>query len=205
MTTAVQLGFIAGTLVFSFFALVDRFSPRRLFLASALLGAACNAATYFAGVHLWPLLLLRFATGFFLAGIYPVGMKIASGWFDRDLGQALGFLVGALVLGTATPHLLGHDLPWESVMLIVSAIAALGGLVMYWLVPDDPYLRAGTGFAPIALADIFRSPDFRASAFGYFGHMWELYAFWAFVPVYLAAQSGPQAAASSSPCGASSS
>jgi predicted MFS family arabinose efflux permease len=197
MTTAVQLGFIAGTLVFSFFALVDRFSPRRIFLASALLGAACNAATYFAGGHLWPLLLLRFATGFFLAGIYPVGMKIASGWFDRDLGQALGFLVGALVLGTATPHLLGHDLPWESVMLIVSALTALGGLVMYWLVPDGPYLRAGAGFAPIALADIFRSPDLRASAFGYFGHMWELYAFWAFVPVYLAAQSGPQTAASS--------
>ncbi len=139
MTTAVQLGFIAGTLVFSFFALVDRFSPRTIFLASALLGAACNAATYFAGGHLWPLLLLRFATGFFLAGIYPVGMKIASGWFDRDLGQALGFLVGALVLGTATPHLLGHDLPWESVMLFVSALAALGGLVMYWLVPDGPY------------------------------------------------------------------
>ena len=90
MTTAVQLGFIAGTLVFSFFALVDRFSPRTIFLASALLGASCNATTYFAGAHLWPLLLLRFATGFFLAGIYPVGMKIASGWFDRDLGTGAG-------------------------------------------------------------------------------------------------------------------
>lgn len=197
MTTAVQLGFIAGTLIFSFFALVDRFSPRMIFLASALLGASCNATTYFAGAHLWPLLLLRFATGFFLAGIYPVGMKIASGWFDRDLGQALGFLVGALVVGTATPHLLGYDLPWEGVMLFVSAIAALGGLVMYWLVPDGPYLRAGARFDPIAFAAIFRSPDFRASSFGYFGHMWELYAFWAFVPVYLSAQAGPEAAASS--------
>jgi predicted MFS family arabinose efflux permease len=197
MTTAVQLGFIAGTLFFSFFALVDRFSPRTIFLASALLGASCNATTYFAGAQLWPLLLLRFATGFFLAGIYPVGMKIASGWFDRDLGQALGFLVGALVLGTATPHLLGHDLPWEGVMLFVSAIAALGGLMMYWLVPDGPYLRAGASFDPIAFAAIFRSPDFRASSFGYFGHMWELYAFWAFVPVYLSAQASPETAASS--------
>jgi predicted MFS family arabinose efflux permease len=197
MTTAVQLGFIAGTLIFSFFALVDRFSPRMIFLASALLGASCNATTYFAGAHLWPLLLLRFATGIFLAGIYPVGMKIASGWFDRDLGQALGFLVGALVLGTATPHLLGRDLPWEGVMLFVSAIAALGGLVMYWLVPDGPYLRAGARFDPIAFAAIFRAPGFRASSFGYFGHMWELYAFWAFVPVYLSAQADPEAAASS--------
>jgi MFS family permease len=197
MTSAVQLGFIAGTLVFSFFAFADRFSPRAIFLASAVLGAACNAAICLAGAHLWLLLLLRFATGFFLAGIYPVGMKIASGWFHRDLGQALGFLVGALVLGTATPHLIGHNLPWEGVMLSVSAIAVLGGLLMYQLVPDGPYLRVGAGFDPTALAAIFRSPNFRASSFGYFGHMWELYAFWAFVPVYLAAQVGPPAAAPS--------
>ena len=197
ITSAVQLGFIAGTLVFSFFAVADRFSPRAIFLASAVLGAACNATICLVGAHLWPLLLLRFATGFFLAGIYPVGMKIASGWFHRDLGQALGFLVGALVLGTATPHLIGHNLPWEGVMLSVSAIAVLGGLLMYQLVPDGRYLRAGASFDPTALAAIFRSPNFRASSFGYFGHMWELYAFWAFVPVYLAAKAGPETAASS--------
>ena len=196
MTIAVQLGFIAGTLVFSFFALADRFSPRAVFLASGLLGAACNAATYVAVTYPWPLLPLRFATGFFLAGIYPVGMKIASGWFHRDLGQALGFLVGALALGTATPHLIGHNLPWEGVMLSVSAIAALGGFAMYWLVPDGPYLRAGAGFDPAAFATVFRSPHFRASSFGYFGHMWELYALWVFVPVYVAAQAGPAAAPS---------
>lgn len=190
MTTAVQLGFIAGTLVFAFLALADRYSPRRIFLFSALLGAACNAAAYLAGPQLGPLLLLRFATGFFLAGIYPVGMKIASGWFDRDLGRALGFLVGALVLGTATPHLIGHNLPWEGVMLCVSAIAACGGLLMYALVPDGPHLRAGARFDPAAVADIFRSPDFRGSSFGYFGHMWELYALWTFVPVYLGAYFG---------------
>src|SRR5581483_11885920 len=150
MTIAVQFGFIAGTLVFAFLALADRYSPRRVFCISALLGAAFNAAACFAGTQLAALLLLRFLTGFFLAGIYPVGMKIASGWFDRDLGRALGFLVGALVLGTAAPHLIGHNLPWEGVMLSVSAIAALGGLVMYSLVPDGPYLRAGAGFDPTA-------------------------------------------------------
>ncbi|MDX2157160.1 MAG: MFS transporter [Hyphomicrobiaceae bacterium] len=204
ITTAVQLGFITGTLVFAFLAIADRFSPRRIFLACALLGAGFNAATYLADASLWPLLLLRFATGFFLAGIYPVGMKIASGWFDRDLGKALGFLVGALVLGTALPHLIraiGHELPWEGVMLSVSAIAALGGVLMYAIVPDGPHLRAGARFDPSAFVEIFGSPDFRASSFGYFGHMWELYAFWAFVPAYLAAAgvagSGPAHAGTS--------
>ena len=155
-----------------------------------MLGAAFNAATYFAGARSWPLLSLRFVTGFFLAGIYPVGMKIASGWFDRELGKALGFLVGALVLGTAAPHMIrafGRIMPWEAVMLSVSAIAAAGGLVMYAFVPDGPDLKPGASFDPTAFADIFRSPDFRASSFAYFGHMWELYALWAFIPQYLAA------------------
>lgn len=190
MTTAVQLGFIAGTLVFAFFAIADRYSPRLIFLVCALFGAAFNAAAYLAGAELWPLLALRFATGFFLAGIYPVGMKIATGWYNRDLGTALGFLLAALVLGTALPHLiraLGYNLPWEGVLLSVSAIAAAGGLLMYWLVPDGPYLRGGTQFDPAAIAVMFRSADFRASSLGYFGHMWELYALWAFVPAYLAA------------------
>jgi predicted MFS family arabinose efflux permease len=196
MTAAVQLGFIAGTLVFAVLAISDRFSPRATFLACAVLGAACNASAYLAGGEIGLLLAGRFATGFFLAGIYPVGMKIASGWYQRDLGRALGFLVGALVLGTALPHLikgLGQALPWETVMLSVSAIAVLGGALMYALVPDGPYLKAGAKFEPGSLLSIFRSGAFRASAFGYFGHMWELYAFWAFVPpalVAYAAQSG---------------
>jgi MFS family permease len=190
ITTSVQLGFIAGTLVFAFFAIADRHSPRAIFLACSLLGAAFNATTYLVGPSLWSLLVLRFMTGFFLAGIYPVGMKIASGWFPRDLGRALGFLVGALVLGTALPHLiraLGTDLDWQSVMLSVSVIAVSGGLLMYALVPDGPYLTSGARFHPAAFTEIFRSREFRASSFGYFGHMWELYALWTFIPAYLAA------------------
>jgi predicted MFS family arabinose efflux permease len=190
MTTAVQAGFIAGTLVFAVLAVSDRYSPRATFLACALLGAACNAATAALGGEVALLLAARFATGFFLAGIYPVGMKIASGWYQRDLGKALGFLVGALVLGTALPHLvrgLGQSLPWQVVMLSVSAIAAAGGVLMYAAVPDGPYLKPGSPIEPRALATIFKSNGFRASSFGYFGHMWELYAFWAFVPPLLAA------------------
>ena len=198
VTIAVQLGFIAGTLVFAWLALADRYSPRRLFFLSTLAGAAANAATLAAGGELLPLLAARFATGFFLAGMYPVGMKIASGWYDRDLGLALGWLVGALVLGTALPHLirgLGGDLPWQGVILSVSTIAVAGGLAILLLVPDGPHLRAGAKFDPAAFVEIFRSPDFRASAFGYFGHMWELYAFYAFLPVLLAARLGGDGAA----------
>jgi len=190
ITSSVQLGFIAGTLAFAFFALSDLFSPRMVFFVCSLLGAIANAAIVALGEGLAGLLALRFVAGFFLAGIYPVGMKIASGWYQRDLGSALGFLVGALVVGTAFPHLLkglGQALPWQGVMLAVSAVAAVGGLLMLTLVPDGPHLAKGVRFDPRALAAIFRVPAFRASSFGYFGHMWELYAFWAFVPWVLAA------------------
>ena len=198
VTSAVQLGFIAGTLVFAFFAVADLYSPRILYLVCSLAGAAANAAACMLAADLASLLAWRFATGFFLAGIYPVGMKIASGWYQRDLGNALGWLVGALVLGTAFPHLLkalSQALPWEAVLLGASALAAAGGLAMLVLVPDGPHLARGAKFDPGALAKIFRAPRFRASAFGYFGHMWELYAFWAFVPVALAAHIAQESAA----------
>jgi MFS family permease len=189
-TSAVQLGFICGTLVFAFFAISDRFSPRIVFCVCSLAGALFNAALYGYGEGLGSLLVLRFLTGFFIAGIYPVGMKIAASWYRQGLGSALGLLVGALVLGTAFPHLLrglGHTLPWTGVLLTVSVISAAGGVAMLLLVPDGPHLSGRTVFDPRAIAVIFRSREFRASCFGYFGHMWELYAFWAFVPVLLSA------------------
>jgi len=191
VTSAVQFGFISGTLVFAFLAVADRYSPRLVFFLCALAGAVANLGVLAASGGLAPLLLCRFATGFFLAGIYPVGMKIASGWYRTGLGNALGFLVGALVLGTAFPHLLkaiGQAWPWQHVLIGVSLVAALGGLLMFFLVPDGPYLAKAAKFDPAALATVFASKGFRASALGYFGHMWELYAFWAFVPVVLAAR-----------------
>ena len=193
ITSAVQLGFIAGTLVFAVLNIADRFSPRRVFLACALLGAGANAALMALPMASHPyaaLLALRFATGFFLAGIYPVGMKIASGWYREGLGGALGYLVGALVLGTAFPHLLkglAASIPWPQVTAWLSVLAACGGALMFALVPDGPYLAKGTRFDPRAIRTIFAVPALRASAFGYFGHMWELYTFWAFVPLMIAA------------------
>lgn len=190
ITSAVQLGFIAGTLVFAFLAIADRYSPRRVFFICSITGAAANMILLFAVEGLQGLLFIRFISGFFLAGIYPVGMKIAAGWYEKGLGRALGYLVGALVLGTAFPHLLrgmGAELPWQYVIAGVSILAACGGVLILLLVPDGPHLPMGSKFDPRALAMIFRSRAFRASAFGYFGHMWELYTLWAFIPVWILA------------------
>ncbi len=195
-TSAVQCGFIVGTLAFAFFTVSDRFSPRWIFFLCSLLGAGCNTLLTLVAGSYTSLLLLRFLTGITLAGIYPVGMKIASGWYRHGLGSALGFLVGALVIGTGFPHLLrsiGAQFPWQGVLLSVSAIAASGGILMAVLVPDGPFINRGMPFSPEALPAIFRSTDLRASIFGYFGHMWELYTFYAFVPFLLATYSSHHA------------
>lgn len=187
ITSLVQFGFITGTLVFSLLTLADRFKPSALFFVSSCVAAAANALIVLCYQDVFALSALRFATGFFLAGIYPVGMKIAADWFPGKLGNALGFLVGALVLGTAFPHLLSvqaYALPWKGVLLCTSALAFSGGLLLWLLVPSKPTL-ATNRFQPKAVIAVFRSPNFRAAAFGYFGHMWELYTLWAFLPLML--------------------
>ena len=188
VTSAVMLGFIAGTLVFAFFSLADRFSPVKLFFISSLLGALTNSAVVWFVTDGNTLFLFRFLTGFFIAGIYPVGMKIAADWYEKGLGKALGFLLGALMLGTAFPHLLKNrefDLPWKTVLHITSIIALAGGLLMLLFVGDGPFRKKSGGFRWDAFGKIFSSKKWRQSAFGYFGHMWELYAFWGFVPLII--------------------
>jgi MFS family permease len=188
VTSAVQLGFIAGTLVFASFAVSDRYSPRWVFLLCAIAGASANLLTVLACSTPTHLLILRVVTGFFLAGIYPVGMKIAAGWYEKGLGSALGFLIGALVLGTAFPHLLKGGLswvPWQAIIALSSGVCLLGGVLMAAMIPDGPHLVKGTRFNPMAVAALFRRRQLRAAALGYFGHMWELYALWAFVPLFL--------------------
>ncbi len=188
LSSAVQFGFIIGTLIFAIMTIADRFSPSKVFLISALLGALFNLGIIWEANNLVSLLSLRFFTGFFLAGIYPVGMKIAADYYKKGLGKSLGFLVGALVLGTAFPHLLNeitNTYPWKSVLIATSSLAVLGGLLMVILVPDGPYRKTSQHTDLSAFFSVFRNRKFRAVAFGYFGHMWELYAFWVFVPIML--------------------
>ncbi len=191
LTAAVQLGFIAGTLVFALLAVADRFSPRRVFLVCALLGAVLAWLTVWLPPDLSTLLVLRLATGVCLAGIYPVGMKIAAGWYAQGLGWALGVLVGALVLGTALPYglrALGAAWPWQVVMAAVGAIAAAGGVCMALAVPDGPHLAprgVHSGWSPGALAVVWHDRRLRASVLGYFGHMGELYALFVLLPAII--------------------
>mgnify|MGYP006283298083 CR=1 FL=1 len=188
LTSFVQFGFISGTFLFAVLTIADRFLPSRVFFSCAVLGALFNLGLVWESNTYSTLLSFRFLTGFFLAGIYSVGMKIASDYFDRGLGKSLGFLVGALVLGTAFPHLLKSitgSVSWEMVIVSTSSIALIGGLLMLLLVPLGPYSKKSTGFEFSAFFKVFRRKPFRQAAFGYFGHMWELYAFWAFVPVLI--------------------
>lgn len=191
LTSSVQFGFILGTLVFAFLSLADRFSPSKIFFICALFGSLINLGVIAEVNSMSSLLLLRFFTGFSLAGIYPVGMKLAADHFNKGLGTSLGYLVGALVLGTAFPHLLNtftsNTLPWKLVIYTTSALALLGGTSILLFVPDGPYRAQKSKQDFSAFFTVFQKKEFRAAAFGYFGHMWELYTFWAFVPVVLAA------------------
>jgi MFS transporter, DHA1 family, inner membrane transport protein len=184
------LGFIVGTLVFALLAIADRFSARRVFLMCALAGAACTVGAWAMVRHYEALMVWRFATGFFLAGIYPVGMKIAAQWYTKGLGGALGLLIGALVLGSASAHALralGDALPWHTLMLGVAALAASGGLLLFLGTHDAPGAHARvTTLQWRALATLWTDDRVRASVLGYFGHMWELYTMWVMVPLVLA-------------------
>ncbi len=188
ITSSVQFGFIVGTLLFAIFSITDRFSPSKIFFINAMLAAAFNFSITFGHADLTILLLLRFFTGFFLAGIYPVGMKIAADHFEKGLGKALGFLVGALVLGTAFPHLLktfAALLPWKLLLVLTSGFSILGGLIVLLFVPDGPFRKKNPTVNFKSVFSVFKKKDFRSVAFGYFGHMWEVYTLWAFLPLIL--------------------
>ena len=212
LTSAVQGGFIAGTLVFALGGVADRYNARLVFLLCALASALCTLAALGAvvwGQNLGALHALRAATGFFLAGIYPVGMKIAAQWYPNrpgagasggGLGLALGWLVGALVLGSAIPHALrgalaalpAGSLPWGGVWVGVAALSVGAGLLVALFIPDAPGIHTAKLYRPSlrdhlrALATLWTEPRLRASAGGYFGHMIELYTLWVLLPLILA-------------------
>ncbi len=191
LTISVNLGFLAGTLVSSVLNLADIVNARRLFAISAVLGAALNLAVIPLD-SLAAVLAVRFVTGAFLAGVYPSTMKIVSGWFQQRRGMALGVMIAALTIGSGSPHLLGSVFAdnWEASIVGGSILAALGGLIMPALVKDGPYDVPGARLNPRYLLVLFTQRDLRYTLLGYLGHMWELYAMWAWIGVYLAAVYG---------------
>ena len=193
LTVAVQAGFIAGTLLYAVLNLADIFRTRTVFFVSALGGALFNAGFALFSNGLAGAAAFRFLTGITLAGVYPVGMKIVAQWFREKLGWRLGVMVGALTFGTATPHLLlalGPGFDWRVPALAASGLAAAGGAIVKFGLSDGPFLGETPPFDPRAALRVFRHRPFRLQAFGYFGHMWELYAFWTLLASFLAAGLG---------------
>jgi MFS family permease len=196
LSSAVQLGFIGGALAFAVLAVADRFPARRLFLLSAVAAACCCVGAALAGGSLTALWWWRLLSGACLAGIYPVGMKLAAQWFPQGLGAALGLLIAALILGSASPHALRALSATGDPALVFGGVALAslaGGLLLYAAVPEPPVRpRPPTGLQWRGLgAAMWSDRRVRASVLGYFGHMWELYTVWVLVPLVLATRLAP--------------
>ena len=192
LTIAVQIGFSLGAIVFALFNISDIFSPIKVFVASALAAAAANALFAWTAQAPAQALLLRGATGFFLAGVYPVGMKIIAGWFQRGRGLALGIMIGALTVGSAVPHAVNSlgGIDWRGVVLLGSAQAVLGALIVALAVREGPYAMPQSRLDLGQMFEIVRNRRVRLANFGYLGHMWELYSMWGWIAVIVAASAG---------------
>jgi MFS family permease len=179
------VGFVAGTLSSAILGLADRLPPRRFFMVSAFLGAAANLAVLAFEPTSAIVVLLRFLTGVTMAGIYPVGMKIAATWAKGDTGLLVGLIVGALTLGTAAPHafnaIVGID--WRLTLVLASVAAAAAGLLIN-LVGLGPAITRAPPFEPAFVLRAWTTKSLRLANLGYFGHMWELYAMWAWIGLF---------------------
>lgn len=190
LTLAVQLGFVIGSVVSAALVLADRWSPRRLAAMSSFVAAAGTALLTVRGMGPWGAIGLRLLAGAALACVYPPGIKIAAGWTNRARGTAIGILVGAVTLGTAAPHLLraAVDLTaWRPVLLAAAASAAAGGALFVWLVREGPFQSPSAPFDPRAVWRVLGDRGVRLATAGYLGHMWELYAMWSTIGLFLAA------------------
>ena len=192
LTIAVQIGFSLGAITFALFNIPDVFSPIKVLVISAVLAAAANAAFALAAADPLAAILLRGATGFFLAGVYPVGMKIIAGWFQRGRGLALGVMIGALTVGSALPHAVNAlgRVPWQGVVLLGSALALVGALIVAFGVREGPYAMPQSRFDPEQILEIVRNKPLRLANLGYLGHMWELYSMWGWIAVIFSVSAG---------------
>jgi MFS family permease len=188
LSSAVQAGFVVGALIVSISGIADRLDPRRVFAASAICAALVNATILVLPLGGDAAIAARFVTGALLAGVYPVGMKIAVGWGTTDRGLLVGLLVGALTAGKATPYLVAFlgGTAWRPTIVATSALAALGGLIVL-LIDLGPHHARSPRFEPGAIRLAWTDRRIRGAYCGYFGHMWELFAMWAWVGAAAAA------------------
>jgi len=191
LSTATQAGFVVGALFFAITGLPDRIDPRRLFAGSALAASVFNLALLVVPGDGGLAVLSRGLVGAALAGVYPVGLKIAVGWSVKQRGLITSLLIGALTLGSAAPHLIawfgGAD--WRVTLVVTSVLGAVGGSVILGT-QLGPYHARATRFDPTAIRLAWTRPPIRAAYLGYFGHMWELYAFWSWIGAATLAAAG---------------